>query len=145
MAVITHARTHARKQAASPQARRTGDTNNPHSDACACLATFSTAEHTRLQSERCDIPLSQWYRLRVRTPCILPKHTWFSSAHVCRTYVLIMVCHNFLIGKGHTCALRTTCVLVHVYQSTIPVMLGHNVHVHHWYWFNTVLEYHGTS
>ncbi len=26
-------------------------------------------------------------------------------------YVLIMLCHNFLIGKGHTCALRTTCVL----------------------------------
>ncbi len=22
-----------------------------------------------------------------------------------------MLCHNFLIGKGHTCALRTTCVL----------------------------------
>jgi hypothetical protein len=26
-------------------------------------------------------------------------------------YVLIMLCHNFLIGKGYTCALRTTCVL----------------------------------
>jgi hypothetical protein len=25
-----------------------------------------------------------------------------------------MLCHNFLIGKGHTCALRTTCV--HTYQ-----------------------------
>jgi hypothetical protein len=23
----------------------------------------------------------------------------------------IMLCHNFLIGKRHTCALRTTCVL----------------------------------
>jgi len=36
------------------------------------------------------------------------------STHVrtrVRTYVLIMLCHNFLIGKGHTCALRTTCVL----------------------------------
>ena len=34
-----------------------------------------------------------------------------------RTYMAIMLCHNFLIGKGHTCALRTTCVLgVHVYQ-----------------------------
>jgi hypothetical protein len=46
-----------------------------------------------------------------------------------RTYVrtimvleyLIMLCHNFLIGKGHTCALRTyewytctyTCTMVH--------------------------------
>ncbi len=30
-----------------------------------------------------------------------------------RTYqmVRIILCHNFLIGKGHTCALRTTCVL----------------------------------
>jgi hypothetical protein len=28
-----------------------------------------------------------------------------------RTRVLLMLCHNFLIGNGHTCALRTTCVL----------------------------------
>ncbi len=27
------------------------------------------------------------------------------------THVLIMLCHDFLIGKGHPCALRTTCVL----------------------------------
>jgi hypothetical protein len=28
-----------------------------------------------------------------------------------RTTIGIMLFHNFLIGKGHTCALRTTCVL----------------------------------
>ncbi len=39
---------------------------------------------------------------------------WYSSTMVhvyVRAYVLIMLCHNFLIGKGHTCARRTTSVL----------------------------------
>ena len=49
-----------------------------------------------------------------------------SNTHwYCSTYVLIMLCHNFLIGKGHACALRTTCVLgvrvryVHVYARLV--------------------------
>jgi hypothetical protein len=37
--------------------------------------------------------------------CTCVKHTWFSYVRS------IMLCHNFLIGKGHTCAPRTTCVL----------------------------------
>jgi hypothetical protein len=64
-----------------------------------------------------------WYA----TGMALPWYHWYrtngtNGTHVCtrvrtmvhvyvRTYVLIMLCHNFLIGKGHTCALRTTCVL----------------------------------
>jgi hypothetical protein len=35
------------------------------------------------------------------------------------TYVLVMVCHNFLIGKGHTCALRTTCVFGRIHGSQL--------------------------
>ncbi len=38
-----------------------------------------------------------------------------------------MLCHNFLIGKGHTCALRTTCVLVkakHYYEQASRAALG---------------------
>jgi hypothetical protein len=42
----------------------------------------------------------------------------------------VLICHNFLIGKGHTCALRTTCVLgggyepwyVHKHVRTFNVM-----------------------
>ncbi len=39
-------------------------------------------------------------------------------------YILTMLCHNFLIGKGHTCALRTTCVLgtyTSTYRYGIPI------------------------
>jgi hypothetical protein len=44
-----------------------------------------------------------WY-----VPWYVRTYQWYVRV---RTYVLIMLCHNFLIGKGHTCALRTTCVL----------------------------------
>ncbi len=57
--------------------------------ACVLVVFEMLYVHTRVPVHVC-IP---WYQVRVRT------------------YVLIMLCHNFLIGKGHTCALRTTCVL----------------------------------
>ncbi len=59
--------------------------------------------------------------IRVRTMVHIMAHMyhgivpWYTCAstrvrtRVVRTYVPQR--HNFLIGKGHTCALRTTCVL----------------------------------
>jgi hypothetical protein len=57
-------------------------------------------------------------RTRVRTMvatihvCCTYVLPWYVSTHVrtVGTYVLKMLCHNFLIGKGHTCALRSTYV-----------------------------------
>ncbi len=57
------------------------------------------------------------YTLHYTIPVVLEYHgTYAIHVHSVRTYVhvyvLLMLCHNFLIGKGHTsCALRTTCVL----------------------------------
>ncbi len=48
-----------------------------------------------------------------------------------RTYVLIMLCHNFLIRKGHTCALRTTCVVGgHTAASWERERMQGNTHLH---------------
>ncbi len=43
--------------------------------------------------------------------------------------------HNFLIGKGHTCALRTTfpCTYVRTYVMSPTVPHGTMVHVYQWY------------
>jgi hypothetical protein len=65
----------------------------------------------------------QWYGpkytvvLEYVHECVL----MYSSTYTCVpfVYVLIMLCHNFLIGKGHTCALRTTCVL---YVPLVPLV-----------------------
>ncbi len=51
----------------------------------------------------------QWYvyvliMSRIQCTCVRTRVQYV------RTYILIMLCHNFLIGKGHTGALRTTCV-----------------------------------
>jgi hypothetical protein len=43
------------------------------------------------------------------------------------TYVLIMLCHNFLIGKGHTCALRTTYMCSTMVRTRVLIMLCHNM------------------
>ena len=66
-----------------------------------------------------------------------------------------MLCHNFLIGRGHTCALRTTCVWrIHV-RTRVRTYVRTYVHVYirtyvrtNWYvlivpWY--VLEYHTSA
>ncbi len=59
-------------------------------------------------------------------------HGTYTCTHTCgayvHVYVLVMSCHNFLIGKGHTCALRTTCV-----QYTCTYVVPWYVHVYQWY------------
>jgi hypothetical protein len=100
----------------------------------------------------------QWYlvRLRVRTytytctyvPVYVRTYNVMSQLYQWYLPYGIMLCHNFLIGKGHTCALRTTCVLggytytctyhgaytctmVHVYHGTLASTM---VPVHNnWY------------
>ncbi len=60
---------------------------------------------------------------------------WYTFTVRTRTYgtrVLIMLCHNFLIGKGHTYR-----YVLHVY---VPFFNG----TYHWYVPLYVLEYHGT-
>jgi hypothetical protein len=52
-------------------------------------------------------------------------------------YVLIMLCHNFLIGKGHTCALRTTCGLVFCLYVRTHVMYVRTI----WYVYVYVRTY----
>jgi hypothetical protein len=63
----------------------------------------------------------QWYQwyvpwyIRTRVPLVRTYNVMsqLSDCVYVRTYhgTYIMLCHNFLIGKGHTCAPRTTCVL----------------------------------
>ncbi len=52
----------------------------------------------------------QWYH-GTRVPLVPLVRTMVPLVRTTGTYHGIMLCHNFLIGKGHTCALRTTCVL----------------------------------
>jgi hypothetical protein len=62
----------------------------------------------------------------------------------------IMLCHNFLIGKGHTCAPRTTCVLggytaasasVHVYLRSAYVHIYHGTFQWYQWWYMRVRTY----
>ncbi len=54
---------------------------------------------------------------------------------VVRTYhigtSIIRLCHNFLIGKGQTCALRTTCVRTRV--RTVPLVRTYHLAMVPWY------------
>jgi hypothetical protein len=56
----------------------------------------------------------------VLSSTMVPFGTYCTRVRTCvrtvRTYVLKMLCHNFLIGKGRTCALRTTCAYVRTYN-----------------------------
>jgi hypothetical protein len=55
-----------------------------------------------------------YVRTRVRTSVLVRTYV--------RTYHGIMLCHNFLIGKGHTCVLRTYCTYTYVRTSGTYVL-----------------------
>jgi hypothetical protein len=79
--------------------------------------------HQRLHRTRV-LARVPWYGVYTCVP-------WYR--YVRNVYVLLMLCHNFLIGKGHTCALRTTCVFctyvrVRTYRGTYVRALVHVFH-----------------
>jgi hypothetical protein len=77
------------------------------------------------------------------TPSYRPRTTASTARS---TYVrTIIFCHNFVIGKGYTCALRTRVRTVHVYFNVIS-QLSDWKRVLHVYLVRTyVRPYHGTT
>jgi hypothetical protein len=72
------------------------------------VRTTLSQKQLEIQALSTMVGMGTWYLHGTRA-ILVP---WYQMVRTrVRTYVLIMLCHNFLIGKGHTCALRTTCVL----------------------------------
>jgi hypothetical protein len=85
-----------------------------------CEVVFETPWYHGTRVPYGSVPWYQWYHgtmvpyghvYSYICTCTIPVVPVVRTWYVRTTYVLVMLCHNFLIGKGHTCALRTTCVL----------------------------------
>ncbi len=97
---------------------------------CTIVLVPGTCSHTKkvFNSSRytCMVPLVPMVPMGTRVPWYQMVHSTYTSTYTCtyvHVYVLIMLCHNFLIGKGHTCALRTTCVRTYVRTYVLHVYL----------------------
>jgi hypothetical protein len=97
---------------------------------CTCTSVRSTYHSTYVPNG--TYVRTIWYvlRTRVRTYNVMSHmcSTYVRTYHMVRTYLWyvrtyqhgIMLCHNFLIGKGHTCTY--TCTYVRTRVRTYNVM-----------------------